>query len=169
MVLGANVARGHYENMHGVCLHVLADLVSHSSTLGAVWVFSAWPGFPGVFALAFLLSAVVILSLVMPLFKATAAMLLMTTPPHLRIGLDRAVREISFYDGVLELRAAHWWTHAPGLVVGSMHLRIRADASEQAVLAYVHAVLGKLCGLLTVQIEKDQMPNNWITQHAMLP
>jgi len=169
LLLGANNSRGHYENMHGVSLHVLADLVGHSSLLGAVWFVAAYPSFPQIFALSFLASALLVIRLVLPLFQSTAAILLMTTPAHLRLALDRAIREISFYDGVLEMRAAHWWTHAPGVVVGSMHIRIRADANEQQILAYVHGVLNKFCALLTVQVEKDQMPNNWISQHAMSP
>lgn len=168
VALGSNGARGHYENMHGVSLHVIADVVGHGSLLSAVWLQQRFPQLTFLFALSFLLSAVLIVKLVLPLFTSTAAMLLMTTPAHLRLALDRAVREISFYDGVLELRAAHWWTHAPGQVVGSMHIRIRSDANEQQILSYVHAVLSKFCALLTVQVEKDQLPNNWTTQHAIL-
>ncbi len=166
MLLGANAARGHYENMHGVALHVLADLVGHSSLLAAVWIHASFPSFSFVFALSFLLSAALTIRFVLPLFRATGAVLLITTPAHLRMQLDRAMREVSFYDGVLEMRSAHWWTQAPGVVVGSMHVRIRADASEQAILSYVHSVLRKHCALLTVQVEKDQMPSQWST-HVM--
>ena len=165
LLLGANPARGHFENMHGVSLHVVADLIGHVSLLGAVWIFARYPGFPFVFALSFLFSAVVIIKLVLPLFQTTASILLMTTPPHLQQSLDRGVREISFYDGVLELRAAHWWMQSPGSIVGSMHLRIRSDAQEQVILAYVQGVLGKFCQRLTVQVEKDAViANSWIQQ-----
>jgi zinc transporter 5/7 len=163
VLLGANSARGHYENMHGVALHVMADLVGHASLLSAIWIHASFPSFTLIFALSFLLSALLTIRLVLPLFRATGAVLLMTTPVHLRLALDRAMREVSFYDGVLELRSAHWWTHAPGVVVGSMHVRIRSDAEEQTILAYVHSVLRKYCALLTVQIEKDQMPAHWNT------
>jgi len=164
LLLGVNNARGHYENMHGVALHVLADLVGHASLLSAVWIKAAvFPNFSLIFPLSFLASALLTIKLVLPLFRATGAVLLMTTPSHLRLALDRAMREVSFYDGVLEMRAAHWWTHAPGVVVGSMHVRIRADANEQTILTYVHSVLRKYCALLTVQVEKDQMPQQWTT------
>lgn len=159
-----SAGRGHVENMHGVALHVVADLVGHSSLLVAVWVHQAYPQASWVFALSFLFSALAIIQLVLPLFQATGAILLMTTPHTIRLGLDRCIREISFYDGVLELRSAHWWTQAPGVVVGSLHIRIRSDAQEQVLLAYVHSVLKKYVTILTVQVEKDaQMPVTWVT------
>jgi zinc transporter 5/7 len=165
-----SAGRGHVENMHGVSLHVVADLVGHSSLLVAVWLNQLYPQATYVFALSFLFSAVLIIQLVLPLFQTTGAILLMTTPANIRLGLDRCIREISFYDGVLELRSAHWWTQAPGVVVGSLHIRIRSDASEQLILAYVNSVLKKYISILTVQVEKDALPINWtISNHMRSP
>lgn len=165
----ASAGRGHHENMHGVSLHVVSDIVGHSSLLLAVWINQLYPNFSFIFALSFLLSAILIIQLVVPLFQTTGAILLMTTPHSIRLGLDRSIREISFYDGVLELRSAHWWTQAPGVIVGSLHIRIRADAQEQVILGYVHSVLKKYVAILTVQVEKDQIPVNWMIQNTRSP
>jgi hypothetical protein len=41
--------------------------------------------------------------------------------------------------------------------VGSLHVRLRADADEQATLLYVHNLLKKWVTHVTVQVEKDTM------------
>jgi len=162
--LGSNHGKGHVENMHSVALHVLADTIGHVSLLVAgVWLQKLYPTLTVLYAASFLLSAIIIIHLTLPLFQVTGSILLCTTPASVRIGLERCVREISFYEGVLEVRSVHWWTIAPGKLVGSMHIRIRSDANEQRILTYVHGVLKKYVTDLTIQIEKDQMPPTWIT------
>jgi Co/Zn/Cd efflux system component len=82
-------------------------------------------------------------------------------PLDLRASIDRCVREISTYDGVLECRNVHWWSQSPGVVVGSLSVRVRSDADEQEILLYVTNLLKKFITHVTVQVEKDA-PIEWI-------
>ena len=61
---------------------------------------------------------------------------------------------------MLEFHNEHFWTISPGEIAGSLHVRVRRDADEQAVLAQVANKLAHLVPPrnLTVQIVKD----DWI-------
>lgn len=85
----------------------------------------------------------------------TGKILLQTTPAHLITQLDKSLREASTLDGVLEFRDEHFWTLSFGMLVGSLHVRIRRDADEQLVLAHVWNKLAGLVQHLTVHIFKD--------------
>lgn len=91
----------------------------------------------------------------MPVFRATSRVMLQTTPASLRGPLDGALRETSMAPGVLEVRNAHFWTVASSEHVGSLVVRIRSDANEQAVLAAVHKLFAPIVHHLTIQVEKD--------------
>ena len=58
--------------------------------------------------------------------------------------LEKSLRELSTFDGVLEFHNEHFWAVAPGKMAGSLHVRIRRDANEQAVLAQVSQKLAPL-------------------------
>lgn len=60
-------------------------------------------------------------------------------------------------DGVLEYHNEHFWAVSFGKLAGSLHVRIRRDASEQAVLAQVLQKLAPLVpsSQLTIQVSKD--------------
>lgn len=89
-----------------------------------------------------------------PFAMYTGKILLQTTPSHLLTQLDKSLREASTLDGVLEFRDEHFWTHSFGVLVGSLHVRIRRDADEQLVLAHVWNKLAGLVQHLTVHIFK---------------
>lgn len=76
--------------------------------------------------------------------------------------LDKALREASTLDGVLELRNEHFWTIGFGSLVGSLYVRVRRDASEQLVLAHVTKRLHPFVKHLTVQVFKD----DWVRPAA---
>ena len=90
-----------------------------------------------------------------PLAKRSGKIMLQSAPAELRLVLDRLTREAALLDGVLGCHHEHFWTHAPGTHVGSLRVRARTDASEQALLAKVHAIFAPYVAHLTVQIEKD--------------
>lgn len=157
-------SRGHACNMHGVFLHVLADCLDAASSIAATWItrHMHWTACHAVLGLAL---AAVVVHQAWPLTKFTGIILLQTVPPEARIGIERCIREISFYDGVLECRAAHWWTHSPGVAVGSLHIRVRSDADEQKTLNFARELLGKYVTHLTIQIEKDS-PVDWLVKQG---
>lgn len=91
----------------------------------------------------------------LPFVIFTGKILMQTTPPHLLTQLDKSLREASTLDGVLEFREEHFWTLSFGVLVGSLHVRIRRDADEQLVLAHVWNKLAGIVQILTIQIFKD--------------
>ncbi|XP_030626816.1 zinc transporter 6 [Chanos chanos] len=93
-----------------------------------------------------------------PMSVYSGKVLLQTTPSHVIGQLDKLLREVSTFDGVLEVRNEHFWTIGFGSLAGSVHVRIRRDANEQMVLAHVTNRLYTLVSTLTVQIFKD----DWI-------
>lgn len=101
-----------------------------------------------------------------PFAVYTGKILLQTTPSHLITQLDKSLREASTLDGVLEFRDEHFWTLSFGVLVGSLHVRIRRDADEQLVLAHVWNKLAGLVQHLTVHIFKD----DWMrrTTHQLI-
>lgn len=104
---------------------------------------------------ASILIAVMNIITMLPFAVYTAKILLQTTPSHLITQLDKTLREASTLDGVLEFRDEHFWTLSFGVLVGSLHVRIRRDADEQLVLAHVWNKLAGLVQILTIHIFKD--------------
>ncbi|VUZ57776.1 unnamed protein product [Hymenolepis diminuta] len=104
--------------------------------------------------------AAVIISLLLfntmvPMAVYSGKILLQTTPSYLVTALDKALRETSALEGVLELRNEHFWTIGFGALVGSLYVRVRRDASEQLVLAHVTRRLHPFVKHLTIQVVKD--------------
>jgi len=154
VVAGQSLGGGHDYNIHGVFLHVIADLLGNSSFILSAWAVE-WYGFTLAPALSSFAVSIAIIILVKPLLQVTGGVLLQTTPLHKKAGIEKYIREISTHEGVLECRGEHWWSQTPGVTVGSLHIRIRADTNEQTILCYVHTILKKYMTHLTVQIEKD--------------
>ena len=100
-----------------------------------------------------LATAALTVYIVLPLFAATAAMLLQRVPAGLAGALARARREISVVDGVLEVCDEHYWQQAPGCVVGSLCLRLRPGAPAAAIRAQAERVFGAVVQDLPVQVE----------------
>ncbi|CDS40356.1 zinc transporter 6 [Echinococcus multilocularis] len=104
--------------------------------------------------------AAVVISLLLfntmfPMAVYSGKILLQTTPSYLVTALDKALREASTLEGVLELRNEHFWTIGFGALVGSLYVRVRRDASDQLVLAHVTKRLHPFVKHLTVQVIKD--------------
>eukprot|EP01119_Soliformovum_irregulare_P007216 TRINITY_DN19611_c0_g1_i1.p1 TRINITY_DN19611_c0_g1~~TRINITY_DN19611_c0_g1_i1.p1 ORF type:complete len:305 (-),score=64.34 TRINITY_DN19611_c0_g1_i1:56-970(-) len=107
-----------------------------------------------------------------PVCRKTSAVLLQTTPVSLKEQLDKAIREATTLEGVVECKNEHFWTHAPGIYVGSLYVRVRTDATEQqreAVLYKVRALFAPYIQYLTVQLEKDDwlLPGSAHPEHKI--
>ena len=140
-------------NVRLLLLHIAVDVLS---SVGVIVVALAdEQGRHVADPLASLAIAGLILYSVWPLAKRSGKIMLQSAPTEFRQVLDRLTREAALLDGVLELHHEHFWTHAPGIYVGSLRVRARTDASEQALLAKVHAIFAQYVVHLTVQIEKD--------------
>ena len=158
-------------NAHSIFLFAASDSLQHTMALLTALLPalspSLSPSLSHLSSLSFLLTSVVVLYLTTPLFTTTASTLLHCTPPHLRHQLERTLREVSFHDGVLECRDAHWWQVGGGAgegegLVGSVHVRVRGGVDEDAVGREVRGMLGKWVQDLTVQMEKDAA-SAWMT------
>ena len=105
-------------------------------------------------ASSLVLSVCVVLTM-WPLSTYTGRILLQTSPPHIHNQIDRCISEASTIEGVLELRNAHFWQLDFSSMAGSIDVRVRRDADEQSVLAYVTEKLSPVVSMLTVQVVKD--------------
>lgn len=141
-------------NMHGVYLHVYNDTISSGGLLAATGFFR-WRPWAPLYGLLYLMVAAVIVQSCLPLIRRAGLILLQTKPESLQVVLDRAVRELSCHAGVLQVRDQHWWEHYPGHAVGSLHVRVRAEADAQAILRFARGVLGRHLSVVTVQVDKD--------------
>jgi len=95
------------------------------------------------------------LLIAMPLSRDTGRVLLQATPISSRDIIHKTLREASTVEGVLEIKNEHFWTHSPGVVVGSLIVRIRGDADEQAVLSAISPMFSGIVTHLTIQVEKS--------------
>ncbi|PAV66163.1 hypothetical protein WR25_20966 [Diploscapter pachys] len=99
--------------------------------------------------------SVAVFSTMWPLSVYTGMILLQTVPQHEINAIDRHVSEASTIEGVLELKVLKLWKLDFLKVVGTVDVRVRRDADEQAVLTRVTEKMSNFIHVLTVQIVKD--------------
>ena len=141
-------------NARAVSLHVYADAFSSLCVVAAALARHLL-GWASADTLQAAVVACFTLYIAVPLLRATALLLLQTTPPALRKALDHCRREALTVDGVLEVLDERFWQQSPGFSVGSLTVRVRGDASERDVLERVRRAYGRVLTDLTVQVEKD--------------
>ena len=150
----------HDVNMHSLWLFAVNDCITHGFTVLAVLLPALSPSIhpASLTCLLYLTHAATLVYLTIPLFTLSSSTLLQRTPPHLQQQLDRAMRSVSFLDGVLEVRSSHFWCVGLEGCVGSVSVRVREGVDEAGVRREVRDVLGKCVTDLTVQVEKDVQP-----------
>jgi cobalt-zinc-cadmium efflux system protein len=147
-------------NLQLVLLHIMADTASSIGVIISAWlVKDSEMHFAD--AMVSMCISIVIFYTVLPSFSEHGHMLLQTRPREISWFLDRALREASAVDSVLECHHEHFWTHAPGVYVGSLTVRIRADGDEQLAMIAVERIFKPVITHLTVQVEKDQPLDAW--------
>ena len=144
----------HDMNMHAVFLHPLADLYMHAGMLVATSV-AHYMQYHIMHSISTFVVAVLICKSCYTLFSYTASILLQTTPSYMVSIMDGIKRDISFYDGVLEIRGCHVWSITPKHLVASLIVRVRSDANITAITNYIHQRLDKYVQHLTIQIDED--------------
>jgi cation diffusion facilitator family transporter len=154
-------------NLRLVLLHILADTASSVGVIISAWlVRGSEMHFAD--AMVSLFISLVIFYTVCPSFKQHGHMLLQTRPYEISWFLDKALREASAVGSVLECHHEHFWTHAPGVYVGSLTVRIRADGDEQNALVAVERIFKPVITHLTVQVEKDLPIDQWLPNGAQM-
>ncbi|WCJ34022.1 Metal tolerance protein C2 [Euphorbia peplus] len=77
----------------------------------------------------------------MPLFKATAGILLQMVPPSIpSSALSKCLRQVCGREDVHEVSEARFWELVPGHVTGSLQLEVKKGMDERPILQYVHGL-----------------------------
>ncbi|KAJ7975997.1 metal tolerance protein C2 [Quillaja saponaria] len=140
-------------NYHSVCLHVLADSIRSAGLILASWLLSI--GVQNAEVLCLGLVSVAVFMLVMPLFKATAGILLQTAPPSIPISaLSKCLRQINACEDVLEVSQARFWELVPGHVVGSLTIQVKNGMDYRPILEFVHGLYHDL-GVQDLTVQTD--------------
>lgn len=103
------------------------------------------------------LISIVVVFTTFPLAKETAQILLLATPVRLIDNISTCISEVSRIDNVLHCDKTHFWTLSNGVVVGTAHVAISAEADEQVVLRKVQNIFAPYVNKLTVQVNR----NDW--------
>jgi zinc transporter 5/7 len=148
------------DNMHGIYLHILADLLgSVSVVISTVLIhYTNWPGFD---PLASMLIAIMIFASAIPLVKSSAKNLLLTVNTSTEYNLREAISGISALPGVRAYQATRFWETGDGMLRGVVH--VTAEGDRQAVKRRVEDWLNT--GLervdVTVVVERGDDPQCW--------
>ncbi|KAK6232296.1 hypothetical protein SCA6_002369 [Theobroma cacao] len=142
-------------NYHSVCLHVLADSIRSAGLILASWFLSLGVNNAEVLCLGLVSGAVFML--VLPLFKATAGVLLQTAPPNIpSSALSKYWRQITSHEDVTEVSQARFWELVPGHVVGSISLQMKKEMDDRPILEYVHSLYHEL-GIHDLTVQTDYL------------
>jgi len=146
-------AESRYENLYGITVGIIMDGSAQLSVIVSTWL-TRWGWLFADPFVAFCIALWIGYNVV-PICTRTGNVLLQTTPTSIKDQLDKARREVQTLEGVLECSNEHFWTQAPGVFVGSLVVRVRSDANEQAVLSKTRSLLSPWVSHLTIQVEKD--------------
>ncbi|KAI8647923.1 cation efflux family-domain-containing protein [Parasitella parasitica] len=95
-----------------------------------------------------------------PTAKALAKVLLQTTPNTVQNGVENRLREIQQDPNILYVDRVHFWQTTYGKCVGTLEIRIRPEADEQAILQLVYQ---KLEGLTSSDLNSDDNNGSELT------
>eukprot|EP01130_Rhizamoeba_saxonica_P018703 TRINITY_DN944_c0_g1_i2.p1 TRINITY_DN944_c0_g1~~TRINITY_DN944_c0_g1_i2.p1 ORF type:complete len:276 (+),score=36.62 TRINITY_DN944_c0_g1_i2:264-1091(+) len=145
----------HQMNIQSVVTRAVGDALACISVLIStllIYAFSFYWADP-------LASSIISLFLIknaIPIATSTGKILMQSVPVTIKDILDQNLRDITLIDGVVGLNQnqVNFWTYAPGVFVGSIHVRVTADADEDLVLKEVRSIFAPYLKHLTVQIDK---------------
>lgn len=144
-------------NVDAVLLHFFSDAASSLAVIASS-LLVRYRSLPLADTLAAVAVCGLTLYLTIPLFTATARILLTTVPPELAPALERCRRQAAVLEGVLDIADEHFWVQAPGFVVGSLTLRVRPDIASETPLLRAAQRIYAGSGVvqdLTVQVERE--------------
>ncbi|KAJ8900020.1 hypothetical protein K2173_024134 [Erythroxylum novogranatense] len=140
-------------NYHSVCLHVLADSIRSAGLILASWFLSL--GVKNAEVLCLGIVSVAVFMIVMPLFRATGAILLQMAPASIpNSALSKCSRQISGRADVSELSQARFWEFVPGHAIGSLSLKVKNGVDDRPVLQFVHSTYHDL-GIQNLTVQTD--------------
>jgi len=144
----------HKVNLHSVFLHVFADNIKTMGQI-VVAVVAMYRDEDLLAPLVSVIVALLILKSSFALIRYTCIIILQAAPSHYLSKVQKSLSQVLAIEGVIECTSQHWWEFAPGVSVGSVHLLIRKEADDQAVLSQAHSVFKKQATHMTIQIERE--------------
>eukprot|EP01018_Ginkgo_biloba_P028805 Gb_09728 [translate_table: standard] len=139
-------------NYHSVCLHVLSDSIRSAGLILASWLLTL--GIKNAEMLCLGLVSVAVFIVVMPLFKATAGILLQMAPSGISSAFNKCLRQINALEDVSEVCQARFWEMVPGFVVGELSLQVKKGSDEQKILKHVHSLYNDI-GVKDLTVQTD--------------
>jgi cation diffusion facilitator family transporter len=103
-----------------------------------------------------------------PVCYNAGRILLQAVPRTTQHILDECLRDAMTIDGVMEIRRekSHFWTYAPGVYVGSIHVRIKQDANAQWVQHQLTRLFSPYLHYFTVQLTRDDWTRVDLQNHT---
>ncbi|CAL8121992.1 unnamed protein product [Orchesella dallaii] len=155
-VISHGHSNGHNVNVKGVFLHILADLMGSIGVITSSLLIHNY-GLLVADPICSMIIATLIVVSVLPLLKETSKMLLLAVPSGLEKNLQQTVLQILTTEGVKGYRNPRFWTHAPSVFTGSIHVQATEDANEQQVIRQVNNLFSSIGFThFTTQLEKDE-------------
>lgn len=140
-------------NYHSVCLHVLSDSIRSAGLILASWLLTL--GIKNAEMLCLGLVSIAIFTVVMPLFKTAAGILLQTAPSGISSSaFNKCLRQINMLEDVSEVSQARFWEMVPGFVVGALSLQLKKGSDEYKILKYVHSSYNDI-GVKDLTVQTD--------------
>jgi len=139
-------------NLEAVALHIVFDILSSLGVIASTML--AGIGFTAADPIVAALIAALTVRGATPMFRRTSRMLAQASSMGFRP--EPLLRELAAVDGVLEFYQVHFWSLAPSRDVGSLIIRVRADADDDLILKAAHRIFAPAIWSLTVQIEREK-------------
>eukprot|EP00051_Salpingoeca_urceolata_P015259 m.196951 g.196951 ORF g.196951 m.196951 type:complete len:729 (+) comp18340_c0_seq2:183-2369(+) len=142
-------------NMQGVFLHVLADALGSVGVIISSFLIEQFGLMVADPLCSLFISALILISTV-PLLRQTAATLLLTTPLSVQEQLPAAMDKIKSLQGVVGVRAPHFWAYTATNTQGSIRVVVASTTHQQWLISQVVPIL-KSIGVnhVTVQVEAE--------------
>lgn len=148
-------------NMYGVYLHVLAD------TMGSVGVIVSsllieYKGWHVADPLSSAMISLLIFGSTLPLLKDTLLQLLQRVPKEMEQDLAHTLEEVrTTVPGLVSIEQWHFWRHVNDVCVGTLHVVIDEQASEQVAMQRIRAIYKR-------RLDMDQFLSIQVTKHGSL-
>jgi len=108
---------------------------------------------------------------VIPLLKQSFFTLAQITPTYFEADLALCLDKVTSIDGVIGYSEVHFWSHTREHLVGTIHVQIKSETSEQQILQKVtHIFKSKGVSELCVEVQKpvyspSGLPHNFLVIH----
>lgn len=158
---GTSAEAGRNAIMHGVFLHILADLMG---SVGVIISSILIDQFNYMYAdpICSLCISVMIFLSVGPLLKESGTVLMQRTPLTFDSQLPNCFNQIQSIEGVASFRDPHFWTLASNQYIGSIYIAAKHSGVNQMFIINQVASTFKAIGVteMVVQVEFDDSYNN---------